>query len=593
MSGAEANAACARAFVDELALAGVRLVCVAPGSRSTPLVLAAAAHPGLRTVVHHDERCAAFFALGAGKVAGLPAAVITTSGTAAANLLPAVVEAATAEVPLLVLTADRPAELRGSDANQTIDQVRLFGGYARAFREMPMPGAAPASVRHFRVQAVRAVADALGDPAGPVHVNFPFGKPLEPGIPAEAGDAGPGGEGRAPTLSVTPRRAHCGEEELGALAEALRGSERGVIVAGPVSRPAEVAPGLLRLAAASGLPLLADPLSGARYALQHGAATIPAYDLFLRDPEVRRALEPDFVLRVGQAPTSVALAEWLQDHHGVPQTVLDPGYRWKDHGLTASTYLRGDVAHALREVEALVRQRGSPEWRLRWLDLGEAARRTADGLLGESFQDGAVVAAVAEAVPAGTTLYVSASMPIRDLDAFAPPREVSLLTLGNRGASGIDGVVSAGFGAALAGLRPTVVLLGDVAFHHDLTGLFAARDTGAPVVFVVIHNDGGGIFHALPIRDHEPWFTPYFVTPHGLDFRHAADLYGVPCVEATDRDTLQDALARALAGGVGAGNDTTVIQVRTVAARAQEQRETIARAVSASARARLKEGETP
>jgi 2-succinyl-5-enolpyruvyl-6-hydroxy-3-cyclohexene-1-carboxylate synthase len=310
MSRAAANTVWARSFADELARTGIRDVILAPGSRSTPLVLAFARDGRFRIRVHLDERSAAFFALGVGKAGGAPAVMLTTSGTAAANVFPAVVEAGESEVPLLVLTADRPPRLRGADANQTVDQLRLYGRHARAFFDAPSPELGGPELRHLRTLACRAVAASLGPPAGPVHVNFPFDKPLEPVEPPESFArehplALGGRPDGAPFVEVTAGRRSAPEKELAAVAELLA-TERGVIVAGPCPEPARLGPAVWDLAAGTGFPVLADPLSGARYGAARGAHVVAAYDLFLRDRAVMDRLAPSLVLRVGASPTSAA-----------------------------------------------------------------------------------------------------------------------------------------------------------------------------------------------------------------------------------------------------------------------------------------------
>ena len=568
MSDASRNSVWARAFMEELARAGVTDVCLAPGSRSAPLVLAAARQGRLRVRVFLDERSAAFFALGLGKAGGRPAAVVTTSGTAAANLLPAVVEASQAETPLLLLTADRPHRLRDSDANQAIDQVRLFGGYVRAFFEVAPPVVRGPELRHLRGLAARAVAAAVGLPAGPVHLNFPFDKPLEPvavegDVPAGFAEEHPrawrGREGERPFVRVGRRRPVPSGEEMDALVELVEGSPRGVIVAGPSPEPDRLGDAVLRAAAATGFPVLADPLSGARFHPAGATVVSGAYDLFLRHGEIAARLAPELVLRVGQSPTSAALLRWLEEQAEARQVVIDPGERWKDHLAVATDYLRADPAEALERLTERVKHRGFDAWRILWRRVEERAREVAREHLGRSFFEGSVAAEVVGAIPAGGTLFVSSSMPVRDLDAFAPPREEPVRVLGNRGASGIDGVVSTALGASAASGRPLVALLGDLALLHDVNGLLATREPDAGVVFVVIHNDGGGIFHLLPIREYEPEFTRFFATPHGLDLSHAAALYGVPYERTDGREAFTLALRAAL--GEAASGRSRIVEV--------------------------------
>jgi 2-succinyl-5-enolpyruvyl-6-hydroxy-3-cyclohexene-1-carboxylate synthase len=556
MGIAATNTLWARSFADELARCGVREVALAPGSRSTPLVLALAADGRFRLRVHLDERSAAFFALGVGKASRVPGAVVTTSGTATANVFPAVIEASASEAPLLVLTADRPPRLRDADANQAMDQVRLYGIYPRLFVDVPEPSASAAALAHLRALAARAVATALGPSPGPVHLNFPFEKPLEPDATSEGppSASSAGRDDDAPYVRISSGLAVLGEEQLVELANMLR-SPRGVIVTGPTPEPGAVGAAAVRLAERTGFPLLADPLSGARFRPGCGAQRVAAYDLFLSDDRVARALDPSLVIRVGSAPTSAAVQAWLGRHDGVTHVVVDAGSRWKDHAATATHYVRADPAATLTALAQRADRAAEEAWRERW----HAASRAALSLLDDSgpAHEGDVLAAVARAIPEGGTLFVSSSMPVRDLDGFAAPSEKALHVLGNRGVSGIDGIVSTAFGVASQRGAPTVCALGDIAFFHDQNGLLWSREDDAPVVFVLIDNDGGAIFHQLPVAGHEPHFTEYFVTPHGLDFAHAAALHGVPFTDA-EPDGLEGALTKAIAAG-----GTAIVRVRT------------------------------
>ena len=560
MSRAAANTAWAESFVDELARAGVRDVVVAPGSRSTPLVLAFARDGRFRMRVHLDERSAAYFALGVGKASGSPAVVVTTSGTAAANLLPAVVEAAQSETPLLVLTADRPHRLRDADANQAIDQVRMYGTYPRAFFEVGPPVLAGPELRHLRTLACRAVAAATGPSGGPVHLNFPFDKPLEP-EPApedfvrEHPLAVTGRADGAPFVDVRAARATPSEDDVDRLARALS-SKEGVIVAGPSPDPGRLGPAVRALAAATGFPVLADPLSGVRYGPTDGAHIVSAYDLFLRDPEAVERLTPSVILRVGASPTSSSVLGWILHHASVEHVVVDNDDRWKDHTATVGLYVKADPAETLQALAERIKRSASDAWIQLW-EAAETATLAALVADQDEPHEGDVWPAVLAAAPAGGTVFVSSSMPVRDLDAFGHPREESLAVFGNRGASGIDGIVSTAFGVASMRPAPTICVLGDIAFFHDQNGLLWHREEDASVVFVLIDNDGGGIFHMLPVAGQEPHFTPLVATPHGLDLRYAAELHGLELRDVTIRG-----LEEALCDAVRAAR-TVVLRVRT------------------------------
>lgn len=584
---ANRNEVWGRTLLDELVRCGVRDVCICPGSRSTPLVVAASEDSRIRCHLQLDERSAGFFALGIGKATERPAAVITTSGTAVANLAPAVVEANRSEAPLLLLTADRPRGVREVDANQTADQVHLFGRHARAFYDVPDARVEDGALRRLRALACRAYGEATGVPPGPVHVNIPFSPPLEPSTLDEALPEGFSDEhplaalGRpdgTPYVQVEPRGQEADRATVELLATRLQEADRPLVVAGPTNRPVDGG-AARRLARALSLPLLADPLSGARFVASAEGPVLARYDLYLRAPEVRAVLAPDLVVRVGRRPTSQAVEELIQEALGVEQIVVDPGGVWKDHPSAASRYLRVEPAPLLDAVRRTLEEdpgaeaagrRGST-WGESWRAAEEAARRSVRrAFMGEPFE-GAVVHEVSAAVPAGGVLFIGSSLPVRDLDAFGAVRELPLRAIGNRGASGIDGGVSTAVGAAVGSGHPVVAVLGDLSLFHDLNGLFSAAREGAPVILVVINNDGGGLFHFLPIREHEPAFTPWFATPHGLDFSHAARLHGLPFRQVEldggpggqeDADVLLPGLRRAVREAVHAG-DPVVLEVRT------------------------------
>ncbi len=587
MTEANRNTVWCRVFADELARQGVRHACVAPGSRSSPLVVALAAEGRLRLHPHVDERCAGFFAVGIGRVSRSPAVVITTSGTAAANLLPAIVEASQSEVPLLALTADRPARLRGTDANQTIDQVRLYDGYVRAFWDVPLPRPDGVSLRHLRALAARAWVAALGPPAGPVHLNFPFEKPLEPtvvpgDVPADLEEREPlATRGRPEGRPFVRARIADGEapaETVDAVAGELEAARRGLIVCGPVGEPS-VGPAVRRLAARTEFPLLADPLSGARFVETEGRA-IALYDSYLSEAAVARRLRPDLVVRIGASPTSASLLSALEEWDA-PQLVIDAGGRWKDHSARVEEYVVAEPAAFCAGLASRLGPIADPAWVESWRGAEACAAEILESELGGVFFEGAAVAEVLRTVPSGTTLFVGNSMPIRDLDAFGAPRSGSIRVVGHRGASGIDGNVSGALGASVVSDGPTVALLGDLAFYHDMNGLLAAR-SGLDATFVVINNDGGGIFHTLPIREHATVFEPYVVMPHGLDFAHVADLYEIPIVRPDSREALRAALSSAI-DAPGAA----IVEVRSDREANLERRREVVGAVRRAVRNRL------
>lgn len=581
MSGSPAESAHAYvgAFVDELARAGVRHACVAPGSRSTPLALTLAVHPDVRVWVHLDERSAAFFALGMARAIGAPVALLCTSGSAAANFFPAVVEAQAASVPLLVLTADRPPELRDVGAAQTIDQTRLYGAHAKWFVDVALPEATPELLRYVRTLAGRAAALAVAAPAGPVHLNFPFREPLVPVAVEPLADLAPadllawrGRPDKAPWVAVADAPPALDVAMARPLAVELRAARRPMLVCGPQTDPGLAAP-LAALARALGAPLLADPLSQLRWGLHDRAAVVDRYDAALRHEPFAAALAPDLVLRVGAVPTSKPLLQYLGRHAAARHVVVDAA-RWPDPALTAAAVVHADprlLAERLHDCLADVdggESAAEPGWLAAWryADASAgAALATYVAQLAEPFE-GRVLAETAALVPAGGTLFVSSSMPVRDLDAFAPGDARAVRVLANRGANGIDGVVSTALGAAAAareqGRGPVVLVIGDLAFYHDMNGLLAARLHALDATVVLVNNDGGGIFSFLPQAAHPAHFERLFGTPHGLDFAPAVAMYGGRYTRA---DTWEALRAGVMAGMGGRG--LHVVEVRTNRAR--------------------------
>jgi len=539
-----------RAFVDELARCGLRDVCTSPGSRSTPLVLSLVRDARLRSTSHLDERCGGFFALGLAKARGLPVALACTSGTAAANYAPAVIEAHEARVPLIVLTADRPPELRDVGAGQTIDQIKLYGSAAKWFREVDEQPATAERLRWMRGLACRAYWTALDGRPGPVHLNFSLSEPLVLDAPLPEAEPGAGGrpDGR-PWLTRAGGAARApGVEEL---AGELERRPRALLVAGRAERDPELGPALAALAERAGLPLLAEPTSGAR----RGAAAIAHYDALLREPGFGAARAPDVVLRFGDLPTSKPLRQWLGGLDAL-QVALDPQNAWQDPAGAATSMLDADPRAVAEALAARLPAGDGGAWLESWRAPDAAAAAVIASELHE-LSEPRVAAELGARLPSGATLVVASSMPVRDVETFFPVRPDPPRVLANRGANGIDGTISTAFGVAAAG-GPVVLLVGDVALAHDVGGLLAARRLGLPLAIVLLDNDGGGIFEFLPVARERDAFEPHVATPHGLDFAHAAALYGLEHVPVATPEQLVAAVGRALERGLA-----ELIHVRT------------------------------
>ena len=549
ISGAEVLGRYVGTFVDELVAAGVENICLCPGSRSTPLALTFARHPSIKLWMHLDERSCAYFALGMAKASGRPVAILCSSGTAAVNFAPAVVEAFHSRVPLIVLTADRPPELQGLGTNQTIEQRELYGPAVKWSSQLPSPEASEPMLRYVRMIADRAVATSLAAPQGPVHLNFPFREPLLPAPyifeanarPMTTAATGDGVSADVPMLNLTEAR-------------------RPLIVAGP---QCDVdAASLFALAQRLGAPVLADPLSGLRCDPSASDVAIAGYDAFLRSTPLCDALRPDVILRFGDPPTSKPLATYLQRHRDVRQVVVAPPGLWPDPDLTASEIASADATSFCNA--ALARLDGThatnTAWLAAWRDAEARTHAAIRGVLDEidAATEPSVVLDLAEVLPDGATVFAGNSMPVRDIDSFFPASSREVRLLGSRGASGIDGVVSTALGASTASANPIVLVIGDLSFYHDMNGLLAAKRFGLDATIVLLNNDGGGIFSFLPQHDAAPEFEALFGTPHGLDFSHVGGLYGVGFQRVETREAYRAALQASFAApGV------QVIEVRT------------------------------
>ncbi|MDH5421629.1 MAG: 2-succinyl-5-enolpyruvyl-6-hydroxy-3-cyclohexene-1-carboxylic-acid synthase [Acidimicrobiia bacterium] len=520
---------------------GLDHVAVSPGSRNTPLAIAAAETAGLKISVHLDERSAAFFALGMARATQRPVALISTSGTAATEYLPAATEARLSHIPLVILTADRPQELRDTGAPQTIHQANLFGTSAKWTHDAAPPDPAADPARYAVRLATQAWTIAQESPAGPVHLNLAFRDPLSPQASDETAPEAPA----TPTVHLGTLTASDGA----VLAVARQvSSKKTLIVAGPSSDP-ETPPAIVELASALGAPILADPVSGLRAGHHPVEQVVGMGDALARAGRLDSDLRPDVVLRFGPVPTSKALWTWLAATD-VPQIWIDAG-DWREATSSASVIVRADPTDTARRLADLVRA-GEPQWRANWAEAESAALEALGALPWPS--EPAVAAALAEGVVDGSSLVVSSSMPIRDVDLFFGVQDRPIRVFANRAANGIDGIISTALGVAADG-RPTYLLIGDVAFLHDATALASAHRLGLSITIVLIDNDGGGIFHFLPQADYPEHFEALLATPHGADLVSLAEGMGATVV--------QPATAEDFIGHLTAPSGVTVIYIKT------------------------------
>jgi 2-succinyl-5-enolpyruvyl-6-hydroxy-3-cyclohexene-1-carboxylate synthase len=551
------------AFSDELIRCGLREVVIAPGSRSTPLAMAFFEHDRrgrLRLHMRIDERSASFTALGLAKASRRPVAILCTSGTAAANFHPAVIEADEAGVPLLLLTADRPPELRSTGANQTIDQIKLYGSAVRWFSEAGLPERRHGMVAYWRSLACQAWAYAAGTAGGfpgPVHVNLPFREPLVPDSPAggargRSGGGAGGGSGDAWPEALDGRPGGAPWTRFGEQPGAERGpdplelpwAERGLAVCGDGDYDAGP---LIEAAELAGWPVLAEPSSNAR----RGPNALSAYQYLLATPEFMAAHQPDVIVSAGRPGLSRPQSALLGAGVAARQVVVAQGPgRWADPQRFAT-----DVASSVRLAGAP--GGGRSGWLEEWHRADAAARRAADAVLDDGLSEPRLARDLARALPEGALLWAGSSLPVRDLDSHMTARG-DILVLASRGASGIDGTVSAAAGAAMAHGGPAFALIGDLAFLHDAPGLAIGPGEPRPdLCVIVVNNDGGGIFSSLEqaaFGGPDGSFERVFGTPHGADLEHLAAAFGVS-YQLLDR---AEDLVKAMQG-----SGLRVVEVRT------------------------------
>jgi 2-succinyl-5-enolpyruvyl-6-hydroxy-3-cyclohexene-1-carboxylate synthase len=530
----------AYALIDGLAGAGVTRAVISPGSRSTPLVLACDAHPAIEISVQVDERCAAFLALGLARGGGGPVILIATSGSAPAHWYPAVIEASHSNIPLILLSADRPPELHGWGANQTTDQQWLFGSHLRAFHD-PGPAAADADARErLRQLGSRATRQALQPRPGPVQINLPLREPLLPESLVELPLPS------AVTAAQRPRPVP--ETGLLEAALALVSGQPGIIICGATDLGAPFAAAVTRLAAQLQCPILADPLSNLRFGRHDQTALICYYDAFLDAfPDAGgETLKPRWILRFGALPVSKPLLQYME-RSDAPVILCDPYRQWPVAAPHTELTLAADPALLCTALGARVPTPGPADWRERFRRFERISqqRMSAETRDDRPFE-GCLIRQLLERLPDGSLLFSGNSMPIRQLDSWSGAAAKRLHIHANRGVSGIDGNLSTFIGLADGDHPLAVALLGDLAFYHDMNGLLAAA--GRDLVIILLNNNGGGIFGYLPQAALES-YQRYWNTATHLDFQHSAALYGLAYQRVTRQSAFQPALEQAIDAG--------------------------------------------
>ncbi len=532
-------------FFSRLADLGVRNVCLSPGSRSTPLTLAASTVKKLRCFVHIDERSSAFFALGLAEASGKPVVVITTSGTAAAELYPAIIEAYQQRISLIICTADRPPELIGRGANQTINQHNLYSNHISYFKDPGLPGTSAYAIKRIRKYAVEAFIFSAG---GPVHINFPFRKPFEPDAYTDELNERTLNmieTHRAHETNVIERKIRPGRNIYKEILRAVNTSKKGLILAGPMKYDKEAKKQLLHLAEKLGYPVIADACSQLRYG-NRSANIMINYEAFLRNEEFVRSNSPDLILHFGRTPSSKALEEWLRkissrryiiNEHG---DLFDP---WNNSAGVCKSSPQLFCGMLMNDTVGS----GNTEWLNKFTKADDDAGKLKAELLAKASlsNECTIIPEVINSLSENAHLIISNSMPVRDLDYFSPQTKKNIIVHSNRGASGIDGMMSTSLGIQKAVNKPAILITGDMAFYYDLTSLSTAVKYKIPLIVVLINNDGGGIFGMLPISSYGKKFRDYFVNKHNLDFSAIIKGFKVNHRLISSREELKEAMAAA------------------------------------------------
>lgn len=544
------NSLWAKLLIDELVRCGVTQFCIAPGSRSTPLVAAAARNKRVRITVHTDERGAGFFAVGYGRATGRPAAVITTSGTAVANLVPAVVESSMDHVPMILLTADRPPELRDCGANQTIQQMGMFSSYLRWQFDVPCP--APEIDPAFLLSTIdQAWYRAAGSPAGPVHLNCMYREPLGPDDREIIIDLSrwPGLTRWATTDQPFTSHARslplADPSAVALLAEKFSRAVHPLLVVGELrTRRERVAVG--ELAKRLHWPMLADISSG----LDRGAGTaFLAHDLLPSDSDIQDGLRPDCCLQIGGRVTSSRLISLLAETDLTHFSLVNDHPRRQDPNYRLTDRIQSDLV-LFCEQFAPTPNRAWIEWQSHWSLNSQKMQQAIDAAVaGESLTEPGICRALSRLIDPEHALFLASSMPIRYMSMYAAGDGTLKTVQSNRGASGIDGTIASAAGFATGSNRPVTLLIGDQAFLHDLNSLLLLRSSPQPVTIVLLNNDGGRIFEHLPIARYPELLNDYFVASHGLKFDQAAAQFGLPYYDPKTLPEFRDAYLTARQSG--------------------------------------------
>lgn len=538
----------ASVVVNEFQRQGLKYVCISPGSRSTPLALAFYNNKNIEIVTHFDERGAAFFALGLAKATGKPAAILCTSGTAAANYYPAVIEAKYSETPLLILTADRPPELRESGANQTINQINLYNENVLWFLDVLTPvSEIDTPIEYLQSVAVRAYHNSYLDKRGPVHLNFPFRKPLEPddldiqldlvGIP------------EINKFRVSKGKLSISDDDIKIVSNKIQESKNGIIICGPNCQGGDFPENVLELAKSTGYPIIADALSGVRFGPHVDIPNeniLGGYENYIGSEKFANISDPDLIIQFGDMPISQSLNQWLGSLIHSQKIQIRSSMNWKGENYITHEVILGDpdllcrgIIHSLQQINHQIKDM---EWRANLLELEQNTWGVLTKYMDNKYFEAFALIEIVNSEIISGPLFVGNSLPVRHLDQFCQPNQKDIKIFTNRGASGIDGVIASAFGVAKAEKLPTTLVLGDISFLHDINSLLLYSQLEIKITIVVINNNGGGIFQRLPISGFGNIHDELFNMPHGLDFENISNFAGFKYIKVKDRVSYSEAV---------------------------------------------------
>jgi 2-succinyl-5-enolpyruvyl-6-hydroxy-3-cyclohexene-1-carboxylate synthase len=505
-------------FIEGLVKAGIEDVVISPGSRSTPIAILMEEHPTLKTWMNIDERSAAFFALGIAKADRKPVALLCTSGTAAANYFPAIVEATQSRVPLIVLTADRPHELRDVGAPQAINQIELYGKYSKWFVEMALPESTTNILHYAYSVASRAVSTSLSSPAGVVHLNFPLREPLLPNLEELQWNL------TGIEKAVYSHAKQSLPEELIPILQEIQGKKKGLIICGPHDQE-DFPDAVVALAECLGYPVVADPLSQVRSGTHSKEMIIDCYDTILKSTKMFQTLKPEVIIRFGAMPVSKLLMQFIAQSDAPYQFIIDQDEGWRDPTFSGTHLVHMneiDFCHHVSQMVEEVPQKS--EYLKKWQTANEVVKPILGSRITDFHFEGDVVRHLVNQLDDDMSLFIGNSMPIRDVDTFFFVQDKQVRLFANRGANGIDGIISTALGVSTK-VKRLILLVGDLTFYHDLNGLLASKMHSLPITIVLVNNNGGGIFSFLPQSKEEKHFEQLFGTPIDLDYEKVVSMY--------------------------------------------------------------------